>query len=427
MTIMNHAMRRSVERDSSRRRPNSKGLPLLPRTGRSANPSISLGLLILAGVVFSPFAARASDAGIDHEYQLRRASQEMFRDVARRLRPSLVRIETVGGTQPTAFAADDGEENAQTAPRRSQSPFRDDPGSPFVVADGATTGIVHSPDGYIVTSSFNFVREPALISVTLADGRRLAADLVARDQVRKIALLKVNATDLTVPDWRATDDLRVGEWAVALGLGFGGDHPSLTVGIVSALNRMHGNAVQTDAKLSPANYGGPLCDIDGRIIGLCVPMAQRPGELAGIELYDAGVGFAVPKRIVNEVTAELKTGRSFHRGWLGVAIDPHSAGALVIGNVADPSPMRTAGVQPGDKLLAINGHPIQHYGHLVQAIYMLPAGEEVKVEIERDGESFSALVELARSDELGSLPELPEPFDPSNPLPQPEEDSTPAP
>lgn len=393
----------------------------------SAIHSIGPGLLILAAISVSSAVALGADGPVDHEYQLRRAAQETFRDVARRLRPSLVRIETVGGTQPTAFAAEEGEEKVQDAPRRTQSPFRDDPGSPFVIADGATTGIVHSADGYIVTSSFNFVREPALISVTLADGRRLAADLVARDQVRKIALLKVSATDLTVPEWRAMDEVRVGEWAVALGLGFGGDHPSVTVGIVSALKRMHGNAVQTDAKLSPANYGGPLCDIDGRIIGLCVPMAQRPGELAGIELYDAGVGFAVPQRIVDEVTAELKKGRSFHRGWLGVAIDPHSAGSLVIGNVADPSPMRTAGVQPGDKLLAINGHLIRHYGHLVQAIYMLPAGEEVKVDIERNGESFSALVELARSDELGALPELPEPFDPSNPLPQPEEDSTPAP
>jgi serine protease Do len=424
---MNHLRRLSVEHGNSRRRPDLKDLPLLPRTGRRATRSIALGSLILTGLVMPPFIARAANAGADSDYELRRASQETFRHVAERLHPSLVRIETVGGTQPIAFAGEDGEENAQGAPRRSQNPFRDDPGSAFVVADGATTGIVHSADGYIVTSSFNFVREPALISVTLADGRRLAADLVARDQVRKIALLKVDATDLSVPEWRSLDDVRVGEWAVALGLGFGGDHPSVTVGIVSALQRMHGNAVQTDAKLSPANYGGPLCDIDGRIIGLCVPMAQRPGELAGIELYDAGVGFAVPKRIVDGVTAELKKGRSFHRGWLGVAIDPHSAGSLVIGNVADPSPMRTAGVQPGDKLLAINGHAIQHYGHLVQAIYMLPAGEEVKVDIERDGESFSALVELARSDELGSLPELPEPFDPSNPLPQPEEDSTPAP
>jgi len=387
------------------------------------------GVLALLVCGAAPLPQPAADATPeeDRAYALLRASQDTFREAMSRLRPSLVRIETVGGTQPSALGGPGEADDAGEAPPRSQRPFRDTPGSGFVVADGATTGIVYSADGYIVTSSFNFVREPALISVTLADGRRLAADLVARDQVRKIALLNVNASDLSVPQWRRLDNVRVGEWAVALGLGFGGEDPSITVGIVSALGRMHGNAVQTDAKLSPANYGGPLADIHGRIIGLCVPMAQRPGELAGIEMYDSGVGFAVPARIVDEVVSELKTGRSYHRGWLGIAIDPHSTEALMISNVADPSPMRAAGVLPGDKLLAVNGAPIGHYGHLVQAIYMLPAGEEVVLDLERDGASFTATVVLASSDELGPLPELPEPFDPASPLPHPDTDEPPEP
>ena len=99
----------------------------------------------------------------------------------------------------------------------------------------------------------------------------------------------------------------------------GGTEPALSVGIISAKNRMHSNAVQTDAKLSPLNFGGPLCDIHGRVVGITVPMAQRPGELAGVEMYDSGVGFAVPKHRLDAIVSELRTGRSFYRGWLGGA------------------------------------------------------------------------------------------------------------
>lgn len=363
------------------------------------------------------------DTGRLDSFELRRATQEAVRRVAATMRPCLVRIETVGGAQPrgTIGSVEAGGEESPENPvtrRRSQKPFEDSLGSDFILSDGGTTGLIYSPDGYIITSSFNFVRDPALISIVLADGRRLVADLVARDQVRKIALLKVDATNLPVPVWRDADDVRVGERAIALGLGFGAGEASVTVGIVSALNRMLGNAIQTDAKLSPANYGGPLCDLDGRVIGLCVPMAQRPGELAGIEMYDSGVGFVVPKHRVDEIVSVLKTGQSFYRGWLGMQADPRSKGAVVIRNIADPSPLRAAGVQPGDRLLGADGKPIKHFGQLVQALYMLPAGQQVYLHLDRKGIEYGVAVVLARSTELGELPELEEPFDPANPFPE---------
>ncbi len=355
------------------------------------------------------------------DYEALRASQERFRAAAAKLRPSLVRIETVGGTQPMDVQPReeqkpaDSDEDGPPPPPRSQNPFRDDPGSGFVVADGPTTGLVYSADGYLVASSFNFAREPALITVTLSDGRRLAADLVARDQVRKIALLKIDAAGLVAPEWIAMDKVRVGQSVVALGLGFGGSEPSLSVGIISAVNRMTGNAVQTDAKLNPANYGGPLCDLEGRVIGICVPMAQRAGELAGVELYDAGVGFAVPKQRLDAIVEMLRTRGSVYRGWMGFVIDPRKPEAAVILNIAQPSPALAAGLRPGDKIMRVNGRTVLHYGHLVQAIYMVPAGEQVAFEVERDGAPFSAVATLARSSELGPLPQLSEPFDPSAP------------
>lgn len=383
-----------------------------------------LALLPLSIAMANPTPESADPSSAQHpDFTLLRATQKTFRNVADAVRPSLVRIETVGGSQPSeqSLPVDDSEA-APKKRKRSQMPFHDTPGLGFEVADGPTTGIIYSDDGYIITSSFNFIREPLLITVTLFDGRRLVAQLIARDQVRKIALLKVDATNLPVPQWLDANQLDVGQWAIALGLGFGGDHPSVTVGIISALSRMHDNAVQTDAKLSPANYGGPLCDIHGRVIGICVPMAQRPGELAGIELYDSGVGFAVPKHRIEEIVAVLKTGESFYRGWLGISVDRRQRDSLVIANVADPSPMQAAGVQPGDKILTANGKEIRHFGELVQTLYMLPAGTPVELLMEADDSGYQIEVKLARSADLGPLPDLEEPFDPSQPHPPPEDE-----
>jgi len=376
------------------------------------------------------FAAVAAARGDQDALATRLAAQERFREIAARLRPSLVRIETVGGTQPlntprplpTAPDSDDDfddDSEGPPAPRpQAQNPFRDTLGSGFVLADGPTTGLVYSSDGYIIASSFNFVRDPALITVTFADGRREVAQLIARDQVRKIALLKVDVPNLPVPEWVERRDLRVGQWAIAMGLGFGGDEASITIGIVSALGRMHDNAIQTDAKLNPANYGGPLVDIHGRVMGICVPMAQRPGELAGIELYDAGVGFAVPKDRIDRIVPVLMTGESTYRGWLGLSVDPRSRDAVIVQNVAEPSPMYEAGVLPGDKILKANGEEVKHFGHLVQALYMIPAGEPVRLEMERGGGSFEVDIVLARAADLGPMPSVEEPFDPSAPLPE---------
>jgi serine protease Do len=376
--------------------------------------------IALLGFAVPAIGARATEHAEPQRLEEYRAMQSVVRSVVDRLRPSLVRIETVGGAQPPERpAAATVEIDTPDGPikPRSQNPFQDSPGSGFELADGPTTGIVYSSDGYILTSSFNFVREPALISVTLADGRRIAADLIARDQVRKLAMLKIEAQDLVVPAWAPSEEVRIGRWVIALGLAFSEKEPSISVGIISALNRMSGNAFQTDALLSPANYGGPLCDVSGRIMGLAVPLAQRPGELAGIEMYDAGVGFALPHTKIEEIGARLVQGESFYRGWLGMVVDPKATDALVIGNVADPSPMRAAGVKPGDQILHAEGRDVKHFGQLVQALYMIPAGEEVYLLLKRGDKSMGVKVRLARATELGPLPEIEEPLDPSMPIP----------
>lgn len=348
-------------------------------------------------------AVGGTSAPADEAYELQRAHSDLFRRAAARVSPCVVRIDTVGGAQPSDAAPLATESPSEDGTPPPENVFRDDLGSAFLVADGPTTGVIWDSEGWILSSSFNFVRDPTHITVRLADERRFVAKLVARDKVRKVALLKIEASDLPTPVWVPQSDMKVGQWAIALGYGYGGNEPAITVGIVSATQRMLGNAIQTDVNLSPVNYGGPLIDLQGQLLGICVPMAQRPGELAGVEFYDAGIGFAVPRERLEEIVAALKTGQSFHRGWLGVSTDRRSRDGLIIRAVADPSPVRGAGIQPGDQIISANGQEIRNFGHLQQAIYMVPAGELVQLVVRRGELAAGYEVTLARSEELGPL------------------------
>ena len=146
--------------------------------------------------------------------------------------------------------------------------------------DGPTTGLIVSSDGYVLTSTFNLITRPPVITVIRDDGSRHVATLVARDDDRRLCLLKVN----DVKNWPVAAtvsdaSLKVGQWAVTVGLG-NGNQPSISAGIVSAKNRIGGRAVQTNANISPVNYGGALLDIDGRVIGICVPLSPRSTNAA---------------------------------------------------------------------------------------------------------------------------------------------------
>ncbi|MCI0356859.1 MAG: S1C family serine protease, partial [Planctomycetaceae bacterium] len=196
-----------------------------------------------------------------------------FRAAAAKVQPSLVRIEGFGGI---AAGVDGGGYQA--------------PG------EGPTTGLVLSSDGYVVTSTFNFLRKPPIITVVTPDGRRHVAKLLGRDETRKLCILKVDGVNgWPVPELASRDKLKVGQWVVATGIGFGAAQPALSAGIISATSRISGRAVQTDVNLSPANYGGPLIDLEGRVVGICAPLSPHgAGEAAGAEWYDSGIGFAVP-------------------------------------------------------------------------------------------------------------------------------------
>ena len=210
-----------------------------------------------------------------------------FHVASKRVLPSLVTIETYGGVTSGA--------------RQGRISGISKPG------DGPTTGLVISEDGYIVTSTFNFRDKPPVITVILRSGEKHVAKLLGRDENRRICLLKIETSKkLTVAKRFPVEDVRIGQWAIAVGVGYGDFEPAISAGIVSALNRNQVRAVQTDANVSPANYGGPLVSIDGRVIGICAPLhPNAKSESAGAQWYDSGIGFAIPINSWKECIADL--------------------------------------------------------------------------------------------------------------------------
>jgi serine protease Do len=282
-----------------------------------------------------------------------------------------------------------------------------------LVGTGPTTGVIVSPDGYILSSAFNFIQQPASILVTLPGGKRVAAKVVARDQSRMLVLLKAQTDEmLPTPVVAPRESLRVGQWTIALGRTYDGP-PTVSVGVLSALNRIWGKAVQTDAKISPSNYGGPLIDLHGRAIGILVPLSPfEQGEVAGAEWYDSGIGFAIPLADVLPRLEEMKQGRDLSPGLLGVSLKGADiyADEPVIAAVPAKSPAAKAGLKVGDKIAEIDGQPIVRQAQLKHALGRRYALDVVRIAALRGDERIEVDVELAAKIEpyahpfLGVLP-----------------------
>ncbi len=308
-----------------------------------------------------------------------------FRAAADRIGPSVVTIETFGGV----VRHPDGE------PRH---PTRGQPtGGISRPGEGPTTGLIVSEDGHIITSAYNFLTEPSLITVILDDGSQHVAELLGQDETRQLAMIRITDADdleLSVPEFAERDELRVGQWAISIGVGYGGEQVALSSGVISALHRMGGRAVQTDANISPANYGGPLLDIRGRVIGICVPLSPGGGgAMAGVQWYDSGIGFAVPLHDSPTLLDDLKAGKTIRPGRLGIQVRADEAGVWVVEPI-EGSPADEAGIESGDRMVKVAGQDIPGLMQLQAVMRGLDAGQEIDVIVERDGEKVEMTITL---------------------------------
>ncbi|VAW52765.1 HtrA protease/chaperone protein, partial [hydrothermal vent metagenome] len=178
------------------------------------------------------------------------------------------------------------------------------------------SGFIISEDGYIITNH-HVVAGADEILVRLSDKRELSAKIIGSDETSDIALLKVDANNLPVVNIGTSENLRVGEWVLAIGSPFGFDH-SATAGIVSAKGRSLPSAnyvafIQTDVAINPGNSGGPLFNLDGDVVGINSQIYSRTGGFMGLS-------FSIPIEVAMEVVSQIKKTGSVHRGWLGVYI-----------------------------------------------------------------------------------------------------------
>lgn len=321
-------------------------------------------IIALAAISLSSLTAFAADGKLE-------ALEELaFKQAAALVDPSLVRIETVGGLEQV------GE---------------------VLLGTGPTSGLVVSEDGFIISSSFNFISKPASILVTLADGRRFPARQVANDKLRLLTLLKVDAAGLSPAKAAPRDEVRVGQWTIALGRTFDLTTPSVSVGIVSAVNRIWGKAIQTDAKTSPVNYGGALVDIEGRVLGVIAPLSpQGNGETAGVEWYDGGIGFAIPLEDVYASLDRLKTGTDLLPGLLGITFAGGQATNVpaIVDRVRYNSPAQQAGLKTNDHVIEADGEKIVRVAQLKHVMGRKYGGDSVKLTVKREDKTVSLEAKL---------------------------------
>ena len=265
------------------------------------------------------------------------------------------------------------------------------------------SGFIVSADGYIVTNN-HVVADADVIRVTLdqSNGKSepVTAKLVGADEETDLALLKIE-TKKTLPflSFGNSDDLKVGEWLLAIGNPFGLDH-TVTAGILSAKNRnIHAgpfdNFLQTDASINPGNSGGPLLNMAGQVIGINTAILAS-GQ---------GLGFAIPSNMAAKIVDQIKSGKKISRGWIGVGIqdvEENTAKALglkdakgaLVGNVMEGEPASKAGMKDGDIIVAVDSKPIDDAATLLRAIADKTPGSKTVITVWRDGKTTDLTVTL---------------------------------
>lgn len=272
-----------------------------------------------------------------------------------------------------------------------------------VETEGAGSGVIFRADGYIVTNN-HVISGAKEIIVSLADGRSLKGKLIGADEVTDLAVVKVEASDLPVASFGDSDEIVVGEPAIAignpLGLEFQG---SVTSGVISALNRTldisdkRVKLLQTDAAINPGNSGGALVNADGQVIGI------NSAKVAanGVE----GMGFSIPSNTVQAIIKELMEKGYVARPYLGVTIfDPNTAArygyqlnidkGVYIFRLTLGGPADKAGLQRGDIILKIDDKEVNSVSELRQQVGEHKVGDSVKITFDRNGSTHTADIVL---------------------------------
>jgi serine protease Do len=352
----------------------------MPATTPSRAPRPLAALLAAAWLLScSPAPAPAASIG-----------PESFAPMVKRVLPAVVNIritETVsGGEDPFAFL-----------PPELQQQFRERFRGRRQRMQGAGSGFVIDPAGYIVTNE-HVVGHADEIIVGLADGSELPARVIGTDELTDVALIKVDAkAPLPAVSWGESRNVEVGDWVVAAGnpFGLGG---SISAGIISARGRDIGagpfdDFLQIDAPVNPGNSGGPVFNEQGQVIAVDTAIASPTGA-------SVGIAFAIPAEIVRPIVAELREHGRVDRGWLGVSVaetpETERGGGVRIAAVDRSGPALRAGLRAGDAVTGVNGEPIASARGLIRAIAKAPPGSQVHLQVRRGEREMEISVTVGR-------------------------------
>lgn len=350
----------------------------------------------------SPAAAQTSNAPVLTQSA---AGLPEFREIVRSNKASIVNISTRQRVRNAAFQGSPFDDLPEDSPFREF--FRGFGGrSPMPQereAQGLGSGFIISADGKILTNA-HVVDGADTVTVRLADRSEYEAKVLGKDTATDVALLKIDAKNLSAVRLGDSDKLEVGEWVLAIGSPFGLDY-SATQGIVSALSRALPNEnyvpfIQTDAALNPGNSGGPLFNTRGEVVGINSQIYSRSGGYMGLS-------FAVPINTARYVAQQLEQSGYVSRGRLGVQIQSVTGdlaesfgldkprGALV-GSVDSDGPAAKAGVRSGDVIISYDGHAINDSSELPPLVGNTPVGRTVEMKVLRDGKEVTLRPTIAQ-------------------------------
>lgn len=302
--------------------------------------------------------------------------------------------------------------------QQAPHPLLKDPNFRFFFGDrvperevrGLGSGVIVDAKEGIVLTNAHVIDGADEIRVHLADDREIEAELVGSDPDSDVAVLRIDADDLTAVPMGDSNTLEVGDFVVAIGNPFGLQQ-TVTSGIVSALGRSglgnrYENFIQTDASINRGNSGGALVDLEGKLIGINTAIISNSGG-------SVGIGFAIPSELATSVMKQILEHGSVKRGMLGVIgqdLTPELAEAFglkngrgaVIAEVLDDSAASKAGLEPGDVITSIDGEDVRNFDALRNAIGMHREGDSVKVGYLREGKKRSTKVVLGSSEQLNT-------------------------
>jgi len=355
---------------------------------------VMIGLLLGSGL---PMASAAKNAPV-------RMVPQNFSALAETVSPAVVHIRVAKTVKSEGPAFGPFNRN----PFGNNEQFRDFFGHRFgpqrrpeFKQPGLGSGFIIDKAGYIVTNN-HVVDGADSIKVILKDETEYNAEVIGRDPVTDIALIKIEAKhDLPSVPLGSSDNLKVGEWVTAIGSPFGLQY-TVTAGIVSAKGRVIGSGpyddfIQTDASINPGNSGGPLINMQGQVVGINTMI------IAGGQ----GIGFAIPIDLAKGIVTQLKTSGQVTRGWLGITIQDlkgqlaeyygasGKTGVLVAG-VVPGDPADQAGIQPKDIITEINGEKVTTSRDLTKLAAKLGVGDTAKVTILRNGKSKTLEIQIGK-------------------------------